>query len=111
MQFIYDNGKYKVARITGPQHNLLAISLAERNCNIEVVSLAMKVGERVNVLQEDVLKQVKLGLGMVNEELGKEYYISEVQYLPSDSKTSNIYSFLIKELIKRIDEQGEFIKV
>jgi hypothetical protein len=31
MQFIIDNDLYKIARITGPNHNFLAIRLSEKN--------------------------------------------------------------------------------
>jgi len=111
MQFINDNGIYKVARITGPQHNLLAIRLSEQSENIEIVSLPIKGNETINVDKQDVLKQVNAGLNSINEKLGKEYFISEIQYVPSDSNTPKVYEFLIKELIKRIDNKGEFISV
>jgi S-adenosylmethionine synthetase len=111
MQFIYDNGLYKVARITGPSHNLLAIRLSESNGHTNVVSLPIKTHEKNNIDSKDVLNQVMLSLSLVNKELKKDYHISEIQYLPSDTYSSTVYEMLTTELIKRIDSGGEFLKV
>lgn len=111
MQFIVEKGLYKVARITGPSHNLLAIRLSEADENIEVVPLPIKANEKVRITPQDVLCQVKSGLSSINQELGKEYFISEIQFLPSDTYSPTVYEMLTRELIKRIDVGGNFVTV
>ena len=98
MQFIFDSGLYKVARITGPAHNLLAIRLTDSDGTIEVTPLPIKSNEEPQVEFQDVLTQVKSGLASVNKELEKEYCISEIQYVPSDTNSPVVYEMLTKEL-------------
>lgn len=111
MQFIKDNEVYKVARVTGPTHNFLAIRLSEEKCPTKVTALSIKQGDAERLDGQAVLSQVLNGLDAVNLELGKEYFVSEVQFVPSDSESSSVYNFLIKELIKRIDSKGNFVVV
>lgn len=111
MQFIFDKGVYKVARITGPQHNLLGVRLADSENITNVVSLSIKDNEGPLIDGDEVLGQVEAGLVAINKELDSEYFISEIQFLPSDTNSPSVYNLLIQELIKRIDSKGEFIEV
>ena len=108
MQFIKDNDLYKVARITGPSHNFLAIKLSETKCSTQITPLQIKPGDVEKLDGQSVLNQVLSGLDEINQELGKEYFISEVQFIPSDTESSSVYGFLIGELIKRIDSNSDF---
>ncbi|WP_218176868.1 hypothetical protein [Pseudomonas gingeri] len=69
MQFAFDNGIYKVARITGSSYNFLAIQLVEREVDIAVCPLPIKEGEIPRVDSDEVLSQVKAGLGTVRKEM------------------------------------------
>lgn len=109
--FIKGDDLYKVARITGPTHNFLAIRLSEKKCVGQVTPLPIKQGDVERLGGEKVLAQVLNGLDQVNQELGKEYFVSEVQFVPSDTEPASIYGFLVRELIKRIDSNGEFVVV
>lgn len=111
MQFIKDNDFYKVARITGPTHNFLSIRLSDTKCSPKVTALPVRQGELKKLDGQEVLSQVSNGLDTVNIELGKKYFVSEVQFVPSDSESSSVYKLLIHELIKRIDSKGEFVEV
>lgn len=111
MQFILDKDVYKVARITGPEHNFLGIRLADDGREIDVVQLPMNSGECHQIDQDSVLAQVNQGLLEVNSELGKAYSISQILFVPSDSPSKSIYKYLTVELIKRIDGQGVFLVV
>lgn len=111
MQFIKENDFFKVARITGPAHNFLAIRLSETKCVTQVTPLTIKQGDVERLDGKKILTQVLNGLDEVNQELGKEYFISEVQFVPSDTYSSSVYGFLVSELIKRIDSNGEFVVV
>ena len=111
MQFILDKDVYKVARITGPEHNFLGIRLADADQEIDVVPLPTKSGERHQIDRDGVLAQVSQGLLEANAELGKIYAISQILFVPSDTPSSSVYRYLTIELIKRIDGQGSFIVV
>jgi hypothetical protein len=111
MQYIKDKDIYKVARITGPTHNLLAIRLSNERCSTQVTSLPIKRGDVERLDEHEVLTQVLAGLDEINKVLDKEYFISEVQFVPSDTGPVSIYEFLVKELIMRINSKGEFVLV
>ena len=111
MQFILDNGVYKISRITGPTHNFLGIRLGDNSNSVEVSALPVKQGEAQRVEKNDVLKQVLAGLQDINSELAKGYSVSEVFFVPSDTPSSSVYKLLTIELIKRIDEGGDFLVV
>jgi hypothetical protein len=110
MQYIFDNGVYKIARITGPQHNLLGIRLSDSECMKKIVPLPIKDNEPTLLESDEVLNQVEAGLIAINKELKRKYYISEIQFVPSDTNSPYVYSSLLKELIKRIDCKGDFIE-
>ncbi|NHR08790.1 hypothetical protein HA052_26740 [Chromobacterium haemolyticum] len=109
MQFVVDNGIYKVARVTGPQHNLLGIRLSDCDEEMKAFPLKFKSGEKVRVSEADVLSQVKSGLALANQVLSKKYFISEVYFLPSDTCVPGVYELLVGELIRRIDHGGHFL--
>jgi hypothetical protein len=109
MQFILDNGIYKVARITGRQHNFLGVHFDKKSTEINVEALPIKNGERIQIKQIDVLGQVTAGLREVNDELGTQYSISQILFVPSDSPSSSVYKSLIIELIKRIENKEDFL--
>lgn len=111
MQFIKDNDLYKVARITGPTHNFLAIRLCDSNCSVKVTELPTQQFEVGKLDSKEVLSQVLAGLEDINTELGREYFVSEIQFIPTDSKPTSVYRFLTQELIRRIDIGEEFLKV
>lgn len=109
MRFILDKDVYKVARVTGPEHNLLGIRLADDGCEIDVVQLPIKVGECNRIDRDTVLAQVKQGLTDINAKLGKSYAVSQVFFVPSDTPSTSVYRYLTAELIKRIDSCGAFL--
>jgi hypothetical protein len=111
MQFILDKDVYKVARITGPEHNLLGIRIVGYSREIDVVQLPIKKGESHRINPDAVLAQVTQGLLEVNAELGMDYSISQILFIPSDSPSISVYRYLTVELIKRIDSQGVFLVV
>jgi hypothetical protein len=111
MQFILDNGIYKVARITGPQHNFLGVHLGKVDGDITIEELSLKNGERNQIEKSMVLSQVFDGLREINDQLGKNYSISQIFFVPSDSPSASVYKFLTIELIKRIDSNGTFLVV
>lgn len=108
MQFIRDNDFYKVARITEPKHNFLAIKLSEIDCQTLVTPLPIKDGEVSRLDGEEILKFVRSGLAQINAELDAKYFVAEVQFAPSDTEPESIYEMLTRELIMRIHSNSGF---
>lgn len=108
MQFVKDGEIYKVARITGVQDNLLGITLADHQGQAELIALAIDDAKKAKVSPDEILRQVTEGLAEVNLELGKNYFLSKIFYLPHESAANSVYKLLIAELIKRIDA-GELV--
>lgn len=104
MQFAFDNGIYKVARITGPSHNFLGIQLTEQEVDITTCPLPIKEGEIPRIGSDEVLSQVKTGLALVNQEAEAKYFVSLIQFVPSDTKSPGVYEMLTVALIRRIRE-------
>ncbi|MEW8229297.1 MAG: hypothetical protein AB2745_03160 [Candidatus Thiodiazotropha endolucinida] len=111
MQFIKDGDVYKVARITGSQDNILGVSFSDQEVNIEVVEWDVKRGAKVKSSSDQVLEQVVSGLREANQALGKNYFLSKIYFLPSDSSSNLVYAFLIQELVEQLDRGGEFVEV
>ncbi len=109
MQFIKDKDFYKVARITGSAHNLLSIRLSKNQCFIKVTPLPIKNDKIKKLEGQEVLAQVLSGLKIANQGLKKEYFLSEIQFVPSDTQPVSVYRKLVQELIKRIDSNGDFV--
>lgn len=111
MHFTHNKGLYTVSRITGPTHNFLGIRLSESEAEITVMALPIRLNETINITPEDVMSQAISGLEIANRELGKQYYISEIQYVASDTYSPIAYETLTRILLKRISEDGEFVEV
>lgn len=106
MQFVKSGDIYKVARITGTQDNLLGVTLCEHQGEVELVALESRGGAKVSAEPEEVLRQVTAGLADVNRELGTNYCLSKIFYLPGESATNLVYTLLIVALVRKI-EAGE----
>lgn len=108
MQFLYDGSFYKAVKISGPKHNLLSLSLGV-NCKApEVVELSSKEKGSQKLDRDEVLSQVVFGLEQVNKELGTNYVVETIQYVPSDSPSKQVYIELTQSIIKKIHEGGIF---
>jgi hypothetical protein len=113
MQFSKTGNIYKVIRITGSQDNILGISFAENspiNNNIDVVewSFDSDVKKQKQTSKEEILKQVKIGLQSINQSLETNYSLAKVYFSPFDSSECQIYSTLIKILIRHYHNGKKF---
>lgn len=109
MQYMFDGKLYKVVKITGPKHNLLALGFSEDQESIEIVDLNKSIHDDVNIVSSQVEKQVLKGIQEANDELGTNYKVAKIQFVSSDSPSDSIYIELSKLIIKRLKAGGEFI--
>ncbi len=111
MQFLYDGSFYKAVKVSGPKHNLLAISLGS-NCKApEIIELSSKEKGSQRLDSDEVLSQVVFGLEQVNQELGTNYMVEAIQYVPSDTPSKQVYIELTQLIIKKIHEGGDFVRL
>ena len=111
MQFLYDGHFYKAVKVSGPKHNLLSIALGD-NCKApEIVELSSKEKGSQRLDSDEVLSQVVFGLEQVNKELGTNYMVETIQYVPSDTPSKQVYIELTQSIIKKIHEEGGFVRL
>ena len=101
MRIIKDGDFYKLARITGPTHNMLSVRFGHsREATIEALTEKFEGG----LSSEEVKKQVLEGVSKANEELKTDYQVKDIQFLRSDSPPEKIYSALAFHLTKKMHE-------
>jgi hypothetical protein len=108
MQFIQDNEWYKAVRITGPSHNLLGLAFdAEVSSQVAVEVLPTSAHEVARIAGEDVLENVLQGIIEANRELGTQYQVSKIQFVPTDTPPVEIYRQLAKSIVETLaSKQG-----
>ncbi|GEM76847.1 hypothetical protein [Vibrio sagamiensis] len=103
MIFHYRDGIYSLARITGPTYNLLCIKLASENVG-KVAVTALSEEPPINITLDEVHRQVTEGIKYINANRQSGFYVSEVQYVPSNTFSPTVYRNLIIEIAKRIEK-------
>lgn len=112
MQYFYDGKFYKIVKISGPQHNMLALAFGESNLDIEVTDLEESSDKTlVSISQSDVKNQVLFAVEEANKELGTNYAVIKIQFVSSDSPSKSIYVELTKQILKRLKSDGAFIRI
>ena len=111
MQFIYDGIFYKVARITGPAHNLLSLRFAFGDDQITPVVERLKPVLNGFLNSERVLYEVQAGVNEANQRFGTSYRIASLQFADDDTPPESIYRLLAFSLIERLAKGLTFIAV
>lgn len=110
MQFLYDGDYYKVVKISGPKHNLLGIALGDAS-TLDVFPLPIKAGEIARIDEQDLVAQVLSGIDEINNELGCNYSLGKIQYVPSDTPSKSVYRELVQEVLRRAHQGGDFVRL
>lgn len=111
MIFVREGDIYKVARLTSAQDNLLGIGFAATNVPVQVVEWEYDHESPRLTSSAEVLQQVMKGLNEINGQLGQNYRLSKIYFLPTESAANLVYKFLTMELIKRVDRKEPFTLV
>lgn len=112
MQYIYDGELYKIVKISGPKHNMLALCFNESAEVIEIIDIEKSCGnsaEKISLLS--VKNQVLSGVAEANKELGTNYKVARIQFVSSDTPSDSIYIELSKQIIKRLYYGEKFVRV
>lgn len=106
MQFNFNNGIYRVVRITGPTHNFLGLAFwtpqEKEGDAVSVEPLTIKPNEPVRLDAEDVREEVLEGVREANAQLRANYRPSRIQFVPSDSRPAEIYRMLARRIVERL---------
>ena len=98
---------YRVVRVTGPQHNLLGLSFSKSAP--ERVALERLSGPSNGAIdEEELVRAVLSGVAKANAAVGANYYVSRVQYVPTDTPAAGIYSDLAQLIVERIASGRQF---
>lgn len=108
MQFSRDGDWRQVIRIAGPSHNLLALKMGKLGAsgpNVERIS----VGKEAPVIDaDDVLRQVLEGVTEANAQLGRDYQVTAIRFVTTDTPSSTIYRSLAKVIVEQSAKEGMF---
>lgn len=104
MQFINEAPLFKVIRIAGPKHNLLGLELCGEPVATPALEALDGTSERAGRLRADeILTQVTAGIGRAKAEFGRDFHVKRIQYVSSDTPSSDIYSDLALEILRRVE--------
>lgn len=102
---------YTVTHISGPTHNFLAVKLTFSPLTAEPSFQVLPSNGNCHcgpLNQQDALECLLRGLKEVNQQANTQYQIAEAHFVASDSDNPPIYSYMIKQLIERIEAKEEF---
>lgn len=105
MKLIIDGNKFKMAKITGPSHNFLSLVLSENVCDRTFVCDLNRGDVAPSISPNAVLKQVHIGLQLINKRLSANYSIKKIEFSSGDTYSNDIYINLTKNIIKEVDEK------
>lgn len=111
MQFIHDGTFYKVARITGPAHNLLSLRFAEGDASTELVVERLKPMLNPSLDGQSVASEAQAGVEDANRQFGTAYRIAALQFADDDSPPESVYRLLAFSLVERLANGLPFVEV
>lgn len=111
MQFIHDGNFYKVARITGPTHNLLSLRFAIGDDEITPIVERLKPVLDSLLNSQGVLSEAQAGVHEANRRFGTSFRIASLQFADSDTPPESVYRLLAFSLVERLATGQPFVKV
>jgi len=110
MQFIHDGIYYKVARITGPGHNLLGLRLADGDNVSAPVVECLKTAPSSPLDRHMVVNEALAGVEEANRQFGTSFRIAILQFSEDDTPPESVYRLLAFSLIERLAKSLPFVK-
>jgi hypothetical protein len=111
MHFTRVGNLFRVVRITGPSHNLLAIELQERRESSDDAVIEALPGKRrsTHLSATEVRESVLEGVAEANNEFGTGYCVRRIQFDPTDSPPAEVYRFLARSIVERLVTRGTWL--
>ncbi|MDH4451840.1 MAG: hypothetical protein QE570_01505 [Verrucomicrobiota bacterium] len=111
MQFIHDGIFHKVARITGPAHNLLSLRFAVGDDQTTPVVERLKPVLDASLDSQSVLSEAKAGVNDANQRFGTSYRIASLQFADDDTPPESVYRMLAFSLVERLVTGLPFVEM
>jgi hypothetical protein len=111
MQFIHDGLFHKVARITGPSHNLLGLEFT-LEIPVRPPRIVLRPAAAASSLNADaVIGEVIAGIDEANQAFGTHLNVTAIQYLTDDTPPEATYRLLAFSLVERLAKNLPFVSV
>jgi hypothetical protein len=94
---------YKVARITGPQHNFLGLALSEEtvpSLTVERLQVEEAATPTHTLDEVQLLAAVQRGIAEANQQLGTHFRVATVQYVVTDTPEVTVYTQLARTIVE-----------
>jgi len=111
MQFIKTGEVYKAVRITGPTHNLLALSFYGPDEEGPATVESMRHGEPTQSEELDgteIRRYVLAGVNRADSRLGSKHHVRVIQFVANDSPDLDAYSLLAERIVERMERGEEY---
>lgn len=95
---------YKAARITGPQHNFLGLTLSETAVlavTVECLGIDNGSAESETLDAQKVLEVVQRGVTEANAKFGTRFRVARMQYVPTDTPELPAYALLAQHIVEQ----------
>lgn len=102
MRYTRDGNLHRVARITGPTHNLLAIEFGgegESGCAVERLGPGVPLPGQLT--DDEVKAWVLASIADANAEFGTRLVVRRIQYVGDDTRDPSAYTAMARELVSR----------
>ena len=102
MQYTRHGDLHRVVRITGPTHNLLGIEFGGTDsfaCAVERLGPPTNASNQLG--DEEVKVWVLRAVARANAEFGSDLVVRRIQYVADDTRDSNVYAILARELVQK----------
>jgi hypothetical protein len=94
---------YKVARITGPQHNFLGLAFSDVEVPLITVE-RLQVGDEVGLGsaldEQQLIAAVRRGIAEANQQFGTHFYVAILQYVVTDTPDMSTYMLLAQKIVE-----------
>ena len=107
MKLIVDDNKFKMAKITGPRHNFLSLSIVKNKLNFDFnLNDVEESNHNIQINEDTITKQILDGLDKINKALNKNYRIEFAEYSSKDTPSENVYEELTMNIIEKAHKKG-----
>lgn len=101
MRAFRKNDRYVLVNMTGNKNNYLSIKLSDRESKTIFRNLESNI-VNCNVNSDMILNQVERALIRIKHKYKLEFYITEIEFISSDSFSEDIYEKMIFRLLSNI---------
>ena len=110
MKIFKTNDRYVLVNMTGNKNNYLSIKFGNNKNKIIFRDLESKAGD-CNIESDLILVQVEKALSKIKDKYKLDYYITDIEFISSDSFSVDIYEkmafTLLSNILKNYDQTEE----